>query len=256
MREYAQTVCCPLHVPAHVSQVADALNVERAKQAETDTYIVERSIAALSVLKRCRTEEQRVEFHIVMSALAPERESARSYDGMIRRVAERLGLRRGARYVPHSKQKRAFAFERAIDRRAVFDSHGVAPRFGMIGPTRMGEPLTVGADAVSRGRDCKVMQIDYATNTCTLEFEMGGVKATKTYTSLDARRGGARLSRPPVLLRPQPRELRADEKMEHISQSVPYVGCTRYKDCACYLETDHASRGAPSPPQVWRSRAR
>ena len=64
-------------------------------QAETDAYIIERVKAALYVLKNCESETARIEYGILLAALAPERLAMRDPKGMIRKVAERLGVQRG-----------------------------------------------------------------------------------------------------------------------------------------------------------------
>ena len=55
-----------------------------------DTYL-----EALAVLKGCRTEAQRQEYLIALALMAPSRSRQRDKEGMIRRVAERLDVKRG-----------------------------------------------------------------------------------------------------------------------------------------------------------------
>lgn len=184
------------------------IHPEEAQHAKIDRYIVDRVRAALSVLKQCLTEEQCVEYHIVLGAIAPEREVQSCKEGKLRSVAERLGVTRGYLFA-HSKQ-RPRAFDQAVTRRAAFDSACV-PTMGC-GPSMLDRPLKVGEKALSHGRPCKVVEIDYGKGTCKLAFSEGGVNATRTYSSLGRAKGGARIARPPLLLRPQPREMRWNEK--------------------------------------------
>lgn len=179
-----------------------------------------RARAAILVLKRCASEEQRVEYLTVLSALAPERELERCKTGMIQCVAERLGVQRGARFMGSNREGRPRAFERAISTRAAFDSSGVT-LLGAVGPSPLNRPMDVGDQAVSHGRPCTVIEIDYYTNdTCKLCFKAEGQTCVATYSSLGSGPGGARLTRPALLLRPRSRETRCDEKLEKARETV------------------------------------
>ena len=84
-------------------------------------------------------------------------------------------------------------------------------------------PLQVGdaAIATSSCAPCTVVAIDYENKTCTLEFTSeGDVKRVQSFTSLDAKPGGARLHRPAPSLRPGPRAQRGDEKAEKARPKV------------------------------------
>jgi hypothetical protein len=72
--------------------VAQRLGAQDRWEAETNAYIADRAKAALQTLKWCRTEQQRVEYHIALAVVAP-----RPCDSMLDRVAKRLGIRYGAR---------------------------------------------------------------------------------------------------------------------------------------------------------------
>ena len=77
------------------SQLGEALGIvmseEAVVQAEIDAYIIERVRAALYVLKHCQSEAARIEYGILLAALAPVRLNTRDPKGMIRKVAERHG---------------------------------------------------------------------------------------------------------------------------------------------------------------------
>jgi hypothetical protein len=99
----------------------------------------------------------------------------------------------------------------AIDRRAKMDAAASAT----------GE-LAAGAAAVATSSrlPCTVVAIDYACDTCTLEFESQGVTRVQSFTSLGAKAGGARLHRVVPSLQPGPRNKRADEKAEKARPKV------------------------------------
>jgi hypothetical protein len=88
------------------AEVRERLAGEQLRDAETDTYIVDRAVAALSTLKRCGTEETRQQYHVVLGALAPTLAEQCNQLGMARRVSDRLGVRRDRR-ARTKKQKEA-----------------------------------------------------------------------------------------------------------------------------------------------------
>ena len=96
------------------------------RQRETDTYIVDRIVHALSLLKLCKTEDMHQDYYVVLGACAPLRLDEKDQEGMIARVAKRLCVKRsnqGTRIVP---------FQRCIDNRGVFDKHVRSPPAGLI----------------------------------------------------------------------------------------------------------------------------
>ena len=56
------------------------MSKEQVAQAKVDKQIVDRLVAALHQLKQCRSEEERVDYHVVLGAVAPTREAAGSHD--------------------------------------------------------------------------------------------------------------------------------------------------------------------------------
>ena len=73
------------------------LTKEEVENAKIDKYIVNRACAVINQLKRCRSEFERLDYHLVLAALAPERATAGDQEGMIAKVvAKRLGVTRGA----------------------------------------------------------------------------------------------------------------------------------------------------------------
>ena len=77
--------------------VSDALGSRKQKEAETNAKIVDLLKHALDETKNCRTEQQRVEFHIALACVMPPRETQGTNTGWIARICERLGLKRGKR---------------------------------------------------------------------------------------------------------------------------------------------------------------
>jgi hypothetical protein len=208
-----------------VNEVAEHLNLkhsaEEVEKAKVDGYIVDRLRAVIHVYKRCLTEAMRIDLHVILGAVAPERKEKGDQDGMIKHVADRLGVQRGSRYVKATQEIRPRVLQQAITRRAAFDD--MLDRHG---------PLKPGDAAISRGRPCTVLEIDYEADTCKLEFNVSGVKLTRPYTCIYKARGewqvapglvrtstsfpkdSARLVRAPGSLRPAARETRKDEKAE------------------------------------------
>jgi len=65
---------------------------EGIKEAETNAKIVDLFKEALAETKRCRNEQQRIEYHIALGLVMPPRDS-----GWMLRICERLGVQRGKR---------------------------------------------------------------------------------------------------------------------------------------------------------------
>ena len=82
--------------------------------------------------------------------------------------------------------------------------------------------LEVGATAIATSScsPCSVVEINYETETCTLEFESEGVKLVQQFSSLGSKPGGARLHRAVPNLRPGPRMQRGDVKAEKARPKV------------------------------------
>ena len=145
-------------------------------------------------------QEERVDLGVVLGAASPPRVLAGDSSGMISKIAKRLSVQRGSRYVKATGERRPRAFDQAITRRTEFDSR----RLQALGP---------GAAATSRGRPCTVVKIDWEKDTCTLLFKSGCVEVTRDYTCIYKVEGSngklkypkdsARLRSAPPSLRPQ-----------------------------------------------------
>jgi hypothetical protein len=77
--------------------VSDALASRKQKEAETNAKIVDLFKESLDEIKNCRTDQQRVEFHIALACVMSPREAEGSKNGWIRPICDRLGLKRGKR---------------------------------------------------------------------------------------------------------------------------------------------------------------
>jgi hypothetical protein len=121
--------------------VADAIRSRLFRKAqrevETDRLIVDRLVEALEVLKGSQTEQQRKDYKLALSLVAPPRVTERSQEGTIRRTAARLRVSRGKR----SKKRgaRPYAFETAVIQREAFDQ--AAKRYALAHPPRLSPSL-------------------------------------------------------------------------------------------------------------------
>jgi hypothetical protein len=103
--------------------LADAVRAKlfqkACRQVETDRLIVDRLVDALEVLKGSQTEQQRKNFLLALSLVAPPRAAVRDGEGCVRRIAARLRVSRGKR--SKRRSERPYAFETAMVRREAFD---------------------------------------------------------------------------------------------------------------------------------------
>ncbi len=99
--------------------VSDAMTSRKEKEAETNAKIVDLFKEALDEIKNCRTEQQRVEFHIALVCVKPPREAQGSKNGWIKPICDRLVLKRGKR--SEKNGARPYASEQAVENRAMFN---------------------------------------------------------------------------------------------------------------------------------------
>ncbi len=66
--------------------VSDALASRKQKESETNTKIVDLFKEAFDEIKNCRTEKQRVEFHIELACVMPPSEAQGSKTGWIKQI--------------------------------------------------------------------------------------------------------------------------------------------------------------------------
>jgi hypothetical protein len=123
--------------------VSDALASRKQKEAETNAKIVDLFKEALDEIKNCRTEQQRVEFHIALACVMPPREAEGSKNGWIRPICDRLGLKRGKR--SEKNGARPYASEQAVENRAIFNKDREL----------LAQPVKVGDMVLSKGQLCE-----------------------------------------------------------------------------------------------------
>ena len=101
-----------------VNEVAEHLNLkhsaEEVEKAKVDGYIVDRLRAVIHVYKRCLTEAMRIDLHVILGAVAPERKEKGDQDGMIKHVADRLA-RAAGRSDPGGRTSRALSLGNDVD---------------------------------------------------------------------------------------------------------------------------------------------
>mmetsp|Transcript_4852 Transcript_4852/g.10690 ORF Transcript_4852/g.10690 Transcript_4852/m.10690 type:complete len:144 (-) Transcript_4852:451-882(-) len=122
---------------------------------------------------------------------------------------------RACSYHKATKTQRPRAYEQAVTRRN--ESFDVAMRkFPLNNKGIEIMPWCVGSAVLCRGQLGTIEKFasgaystkeEYASSAggCTIAFEVGGARALIDYTSLGKGKGGARLQRPPPLLRPPSR---------------------------------------------------
>ena len=182
---------------------------QASRQAETDRLIVDRLVEALEVLKGCQTEQQRKDYLLALSLVAPSRAAERSGVGCARRFAARLRVSRGKR--SKKRGERPYAFETCMDRRATFDEAKV--RWSLpVGPLANGQQRALVPDALQPGE--KVLthngpaELTRFTEDggCVVTYRVGDDYAERKYTECYSKaKGSARLRRVPPSLTPPPR---------------------------------------------------
>lgn len=198
------------------------LSREEQEELKVDKYIVDRLVACMAQLKQCRSEAERQDYHVVLGAVAPTRESQGSPQGMIRAVCARLRVSRGSRYIKSTGETRPRAMEQAILRRAEWDEGVTMYAF---------RPFQVGDNVTSRGRPCVVLDINHDADTCKLRFSAAeGAFVDRDYAhiykgnsvpgSSPFPKGSARLRHAPLSLRPHGRLTRHDAKLEDARPKV------------------------------------
>ena len=173
------------------------------RDAETNAKIADLLEAGLAETKHCRTEQQRIEYHIGLGYVMPPRVAEGNSSGWIRRICERLGIQRGKRSA--KRDARPYASDQAVDQRAQFNKDVALQK----------KPLQEGDKVLSHGDSCKLTRIfvrcdeEYGEEgpPCVLTFRAGEVTEEHSYKSMYGKgEGSARLQRLPPTLAPPPRE--------------------------------------------------
>ena len=152
--------------------IEDAVRAELFKkvrrEAETDKMIVDRLVAALDVLKGCQTEQQRRDFHLALSLVAPERVGARQ-EGLARRFAARLRVSRGKR--SQKRGQRPYAFDACMDVRADFDADVKV----------MHEPPQIGERVLTCNGPAELTRWTNNGDGCVVTYRAGDAYAEREY---------------------------------------------------------------------------
>jgi len=161
--------------------VAAELDLERC---ETNDYIVGRARAAVQALKECRCEEERLQYRLILTALAPQ-----DGDEMKGRTARALGL---------SKDGKPLAD--AIAKRAVIDDAII----------KRNVPLAVGDDVVCRHGAGKLVRFTSLDQPCAVTITVGEYSNTSEFVTAGRGLGGGQVRRTPISFAHDPRAKRSD----------------------------------------------
>ncbi len=127
--------------------VSDALASRKQKEADTNTKIVDLFKEAFDEIKNCRTEQQRVEFHIALACVMSPREVEGIKNGWIRPICDRVGLKRGKR--SEKNGVRPYPSEQAVENRDIFNQDREL----------LAQPVKMGDMVLSKGRLCEFTDI-------------------------------------------------------------------------------------------------
>jgi hypothetical protein len=119
----------------------------KQKETETNTQIVDLLKDTLDEAKNCRSDQQRVEFHITLVCVMSPRETEGTNNGWITRICERLGLKRGKR--SQKNGGRPYSSDQVVDVHAQFNKD----------VELLQQPLYVGDRVLSDGDLCELTQV-------------------------------------------------------------------------------------------------
>jgi hypothetical protein len=196
-------------------QVAADLGRERC---ETNDYIVNRARSALQALKKCRVEEERQQYRLVLTALAPVDNT-----GMGRRTAEALGINRNGK-----------PFTDAIQKRAVIDAAIL----------KKAMPLAVGDDVVCRHGVGQLIKFTGPDQPCAVTIGVGEFKHTSEFSTAGRGPSGRRLRRTPISFAHDRRSRRSDVLDAALVEKVPCATVLVYGAGTVFLIFSLSHRGA------------
>lgn len=179
--------------------MSKCLQQRSSRDVETALVIADNVRTALQVTKGCATEQQRQEYLIGLAYCAPPRCSERDRSGMIRRVAEFLGVQRGKRAA--KRGGRPYAFDRAIRIRSKFDE-AASKRFA---PRLQGEnQFSVGETVLTSNGKAELTKLT-ESGGCVVTYRVGSSYSAQEYQSCCGKQpGSARLQAVPPSLMPEP----------------------------------------------------
>ena len=181
-------------------EMCPLLHGKTSRDMETALYVAERVRDGLRVLKPCSTEGQRRELLSGLALAAPPRVAERGRSGMLRRVSDFLGFRRGRRSKKQSR--RPFIFDRAVTLRSEFDAAAIR----QLGP--LGHVFAEGVRVLTHNGPAEIARLT-ADGGVVVTYRNGDSYAERTYISRFGKaKGSARLQHMPPSLLPPPRETR------------------------------------------------
>jgi hypothetical protein len=196
---------------------------EKARAAETDTYMVDRLVHTLAFYKHCRFEQARREYLIGLALVMPPLAHEGDQTGWMRRVCARLGVLRGLRSA--AQGSRPYASTIAQGLRAAFDALLKVQHL----------PLREGDTVQTRHGPAELMSLR-PDGSCVLIFSSGDATFERQYpVSFGNGKGSARLHRPPLQLMPRQRATRSDAVpdsvrhliLELVKERCPTSPCQR-----------------------------
>ncbi len=224
--------------------VSDALATRYQKQAETNAKIVDLFKEVLDEIKNCRTEQQRVEFHIALACVMSSREAQGSKTGWIKPIYDRLGLKRGKR--SEKNGTRPYASEQTVENRVIFNKDREL----------LTQPVKVGDMVLLKGQLCELTGIGEGVfgnegPSCVLVFRAGTVTQEHKYSTMyGIGKDSARLKRPPPSLTPGGHAQRKDTVSERTRQLVKLHA---YDTCA-ESPSKRDAMNKKVGPRVWEHR--
>ena len=208
------------------------LPVDRRRRIETDKYIVDRAVEKMTILKRCRTEQEREHYHVAWTVLAPQVAKFGDQTGMGHRVAARFGVRREGFTVFRKSMDRAAEIEKAEALEGeIKPGEKVVTRCGT-GTLRSRAPNDGPVTVEPRGAGTLRPR---APNDGPVAVELAHGEVT--FTSAGKKKGGARLRRFPVSFAPPRRQTRSDATSADVRSDVeaciarhcPHSPCAKHR---------------------------
>jgi hypothetical protein len=178
----------------HFSFHDDIVQEFRLAENDTNAYIVDRIQAAIAVLKQCSSEEQREQYHVILTALAPE--PGKRFEA---RVATAVGARRGGA-----------PFKAAMKKRVEIDAAVVSQK----------KPLGVGDTVTCRHGEGTLVQYSSAQEPAAMEITHGDHKHTSRFSCASRGKGGGRIRHVPISFAPDPRAERCDVLCAALAEKV------------------------------------
>lgn len=175
--------------------------------------------AALHILKACATEQQRLQYGVLLAAAAPPLLKRGDKAGMIRKVAARLQVPYGSHFIKGTKTLTYYAFTKAVAGRVVFISEAEQAAKPL-------KELKVGDRVLCRGQLAELSAYDPLTGQCSVTFRAEDSDVSQTVNYLTRFGNGeksARLQQPPALLQYPPRKTRKDAITQEVLDHVAVV---------------------------------